>query len=494
MRRVAQVLVAVLVVVGVAVLARPSLPDAPEPFVVERETAVPRPSPTETADPEPTVAPEPSPSAAPAIVVHRFDPGTLVPLAPPQAIRLDRMDVISTDVSPDGRFFVLVQPAWPDAGSVLRLFDTERLDEPEVEIALPVDYPILSFSNDSAELLWAGHEDGGLLLGGLTVHGDFAELGTVELAIGREHVRSAIQALGGGRAGLHGYVESEEQAGPGNWDADRELGPVRLLVADLAAGALTLDVVLPTAPGYERRDAGAGAREMRAGVAWDGPRGLAYVAHADRDAVLVVELSGGSVIDELLLPPGDPASPATPTTPPSPEATDARESRYRSVQLSADGNRLYVSGSRLEASGTGGGAGGHWVDLPWLVADLEASQLAVPAGPTRRILAISGDASHVAVTEDHGGRSAPDTVEVLDGTTLESRWERHDMAFLAAAFTPDGSHLLLLSVTGEPLSHEGGIVLEALDVDDGRSVQSLRLEAGPVLGYLHAGIVVELHG
>jgi hypothetical protein len=475
-RRVGQVVLAAVAVMAVAVLARPSEPRLPQAFEIERGTPRPRPSPDArepTPEPEPTAEPR---AAQPSLTVHRFDPQTFVPLMPPRTITLLPHDFVATEASPDGRYLaVMQQPGRPRTGTILQIYRTDVLAAPIDTVHVPVTDVWPRFSSDSERLLWVGHDaDGASAVGGLRIVGEAGRRALPTVALPGGIAVLGFEDLAGGRVGVHGYALPP----PGD-PAGQAIGPVRLLVVDLDAGEVTVDVTLPTAPAVELLGDGR-SRHLAAGIAWDRDRDRAYVAHADRDAVLVVDLPTGEVVTEL----------TTGEAGPTPSPGEEFESVQRFATLGPDGARLYVHGAgMLLLDPSGDLRGFRTQDLPLLVADLDGGRLERAGDVRGRVSAVSPDGASVALVRGQQTHDAPRVLQVLAAGDLELRWEVPVGAVLDLAFTPDGEHLLVFSEVGR--GNPGGWRLVVHEVAGGEGVQGLVFEESSWQVHLQAGLLVE---
>lgn len=459
-RRALGLVAAVVVVVAAAVVARPPAREHPPPFTVERATPSPRAAPS---------APEPSASApaTPArggrasLAVHRLDPRTLevrgeavsLPLSPGR---------LSVAFSPDGgRFAVAATRAQPEVDTVLRLYDTGRLERapPELFVSGLVDW--LAFTPDGGGIVWLeSHFRAFLQVGGLRLtEGGTRRLPGVQLPVeGRVH---SLAALAGERVGLVMLAAG----------GSREAVGVRLVVVDLGEGEVGVDLPLPVAPPL------GAAGERLPGVAWDAARDRVYVAHADRDAVLAVDLADPDGGVEL-------AGPAPPASAPVGAVS-------RQAVLSDDGSMLYVHGAVRAGAGEDAGAGPTPGALPLVAVDVEAGAVLdlnrwLPA----RVLGASAGAARVAVVTGTPGSGPELTLRVLDGRTLAERWQR-PLADPVPPWTGFGAGGAVLAVAGDDVRGEGATThLHVLESASGAEIARARFAGSFVDMHLDAGLLL----
>lgn len=491
-RRVLQVALAAVAIMAVAFVARPSEPQIPEQFSVERHTpsrapsAAPEASEPEaaeasergTAEPGGQVGEEPvrEDGAGPqpgtrdvSVVLHTLDPRTLEPLTAPLEVSLGQEGPLESAVSPDGRIFALYHEPFSDVPSgALRLYDTERLDEPlEVVEGVAAMATGLHFSPDSRHLMWFDLGTRATVrLAALRLasdEGTVARLDGVELP--PDMVVTDFTPLDGGRVAVQGHTVLDESAASGGRRRAPETGPLRLLVGDLATGEVAFDVTL-LEPDGGRDPPGPGDLWFRQpAVAWDHARDRAYVAEAERDAVLVVDLATGEVTGEL-----------APAEAPAGEGPgEGDQARWREATLGAGGTRLYVGGTAVPApeAGAEDPAGQRERELPVLVADLEAGTLE-STGARGRVLAASEGGEHVLVAAQTP-RDEPPVLRLHGGARLEPRWEQAVGQPIEAAFVPDGL-LQVFSVEDGEAGMEPRGRLDLVRVEDGSVVRTVRFE------------------
>lgn len=200
-------------------------------------------------------------------------------------------------------------------------------------------------------------------------------------------------------------------------------GLVRVLVADLSAERLAVDLPLPELRAELLVD---GPREAASlagpGFAWDAARERLFVVHADAAKVTVVDLAAGAVAAE--------AQVGTPLA----ELGEEPVQRWRSAQVSPDGTRLYVTGSEHRpATSTSEPFGLSVIDTATLTEVTHMSRVgdwAQLSPDGRWLLWQSGDTSRAALmaTDEIG------LVTLLGG---DSR------AAYPLGFSPDSSHVYL---------------------------------------------------
>lgn len=403
---------------------------------------------------------------------------------------MERHAPVQVEVSPDGHYLAVVQ--WPGPGTLVQLYETADLTEPVEELALAHSAHMARFSADSREVVWLTFDRAGDFgLGGVRLGDGPTEQRTFEaVPVPAELTGHELAPLGGGRVGLYGYSQpsADETTDPADDVGDH--GPLRIAVADLDEGRLRFDVEVPTAADLEWSDDGTTYRNFGAAVAWDHVRDRAYVAHADRDAVLVVDLETGGVVTELQ--PREGSLPSPPLeAPPDVDTHDGpHEARWREALLSPSGSRLYTYGTGLRATDPGDeGVSGMEFELPVLLADLVTGELTVSDVTATRVLAVSADGAHL-VAANSMWDVRPHRLRVLDSATLEPRWERVVDNPLAAEFSPDSSRVSVLSIPEQPSRADQTYQLDLLDGHDGSTMATMWFPEGPLDHRLRAGIVV----
>lgn len=200
-------------------------------------------------------------------------------------------------------------------------------------------------------------------------------------------------------------------------------GLVRVLVADLSAERLAVDLPLPELRAELLVD---GPREGPSlagpGFAWDATRERLYVVRADAAEVAVVDLVAGAIVAE--------AQVGTPLA----DLGEEPVQRWRSAQVSPDGTRLYVTGSEYRpATDTSEPFGLSVIDTATLTEVTHMSRVGEwpqlsPDG--RWLLWQSGDTSRAALM-------ATDQIGLV--TLIGGRFEpAHPLGF-----SPDSSHVYL---------------------------------------------------
>lgn len=164
---------------------------------------------------------------------------------------------------------------------------------------------------------------------------------------------------------------------------------VRVLVADLRAERLVVDLPLPTlsadfVSGAPRMDASLASP----GFAWDTERERLYVAHADAARVTVVDLAAGAVLTEAEI--GRPIA----------DLGEEPVHRWRWAEVSPDGTRLYVAGREFRpAQGTSNPLGLSVIDTATL-SEVEHVSL------VDDWLQLSPDGRWLLWTKDEQGRAS----------------------------------------------------------------------------------------
>lgn len=490
-QRLLQVLGALAVVMVVAVLARPSQPEVPAPFTVERETPEPAPGPTATPGSTATPDAEPpddlvvDPPAQSELVVHRVEGRSLDPAGPPTYLPVPSGYVRAELDDLGGRLAVLVSQPSLDPLTIVRVHDTAALEEPPAEVSVPAFLDWFAFAPDGDGLVWLENlERAGLWLSGLTVRdGEAVSLPRVRLP--RNIQWLGLTALREGRAAV--VVFDETRGAPRGWG----LGSARLLVVDLHDREITTDLVLPVSDGILAAEE-ASRVEWIPGVAWDTARELLYVAHADRDAVVVVDIAASEVEGELVAAEGSIQLAGAYAQQQQGQRVGAR----RRAVLSDDGSALYVHGYRSgpTPAGEDGSAGEGERTLPLLAVDVRARRiLDIEDSPRSHVLAVSPDGSHLLAVERLLPPRTTSMLRLLDGRTLAVDWEIQwgGPSLPRARFSVDGDLLVVAAADddrtwNEPV--EVGLALVAAPT--GELLARARYPGALLAIDLDAGLVV----
>jgi hypothetical protein len=410
-QRAVGILRALAVVIVVAVLARPSQPDAPSPFTVEQATPEADPEPAPTAEPVQTET-----AGGQELTIHRIGGRSLDATGTRTSVVVPGGHA-RAELSPDGlRLFVATPQPYPEAATLVRVVDTAGAGS-TVDVSVPAFADWLAFTPDGGGLVWLeNHAEAGLRVGGAGVAGGQASrLSPVRLPPGVRVVD--VAALPRERVGVVTFDHVGRY--PDRW----RLGDARLLVADLRAGELVTDLALPVSDGIVVDDEG-GRVELIPGVAWDTARELLYVAHADHDEVLVVDAAGSRIDHEVSLRAADAAERSAPV--PARATVGVYRSTWRHALLAPAGRVLYVDGSHTGPVEGPDGDEGPWSEerpLPLRALDVEARDPPAPGEELPvRVLAASAGGEHIAVVDDRAGSGRPPLLRLLDGQSLAERW------------------------------------------------------------------------
>lgn len=335
LRQVLALAVALAAVIGFAALVRPQPSSSARLRIGESEDPADAPGRQDPAD-EPGRGGDAAEVPSPSLVrSRRLDPATLEDVATTVlAVPRDAFSMIPSD---DGT--LLAVPGREIAeGSVVVVVEAQTLQPvASLSVAEPVDGR-LTFAPERDAVLVGGHG-----LGHLTRHPFDPGEPTTRVDLPADvAIQGPWTPLGGGRAAALATSRSPS-------DPQGRTGMARVLVADLLAERVVVDLPLPgLPPGLFVGDvveAGIGAFTYVPATAWDVARERLYVVAGDVARITAVDLAGGVVLTEAAVASQNPQ-----------RAGEPLHRRWHAM-VSPNGFRLYVGGWARNAGSPDSGWG-----------------------------------------------------------------------------------------------------------------------------------------
>ncbi|TME97537.1 MAG: hypothetical protein E6I40_01390 [Chloroflexi bacterium] len=343
--------------------------------------------------------------------------------------------------APDGRTLAAV--LWPggsaNRGGVLHLFDLASWTDRATAVTFDDHVSQLFFAPDGRHLYWVRP---GPMAGEPMLNPD---PGVYRYDLASDS-QSRVAELPAAFLPLSAALAGERLAIVG-WTTGGKIGPSRnteVYVVDLRGGTVVKRELGGVRAG-QVQDLAAfdDVRNVMPAVAWDLPRGRAFVVDAEQDRVAIVDLASATVRGPTAIRPRRSLVDRILDLISTPAAAKAQASTQRVAVVSADGRRLYVSGLRI--------------DLP---------------------------------SADREGNVTPLDLLAVDTMDL-AEIGRMDVAGTDLALTHDGQRLLILTnrfPTGQPWTD---YELRLIDAQRLTSLASLPLEGrGRILGLSADGDVV----
>ena len=286
--------------------------------------------------------------------VRPVDPATLADR--PGFVSLDIGHHYVRAVSPDGQTMAAI--IWPSAannrGGVLHLIDLASWTDRATGVTFDDYVAGLLFSPDGRALYWAGgtrHDAAHGIPADLVLDrydiasGNRRTVATFPASFTPGYLPTAARFIrSGARLALYGVPTDSNNLAE---------GAPHLMLIDLIGGGIATDLRLDGVKAGQFRESQAGTSDpfyslFSPGLAWDTARERLYIAHADGDAITVVDLADGTVIAQQEVRPrtslaGRVAAWLMPRV-----AAKGGPSTDRWAVLSNDGARLFVIGQHAE--------------------------------------------------------------------------------------------------------------------------------------------------
>ena len=284
----------------------------------------------------------------PGLRARAVDPATLAVL--PDRPQIDLGHNYIDAISPDGRTMAAI--VWPVAsggrgtGGQIHLIDLATLDDTPTTVQVDENIGDLLFSADGRGLYYlvpgSRDQDHGVPRDNILYRFDLATQSSRAVVV----LPSAIfvswdtmKLLPDGRLAVWGI--------PTDANNLAEDAP-HLFILDPDAGRVAVDLRLEGVHAGQFRTTEGTYESIIPALAWDLPRDRLYIAHADDDRITAIDLRKGVVVREEVIHPQASLADRLLGWFALEVAAKDNPSTTRTAQLSPDGTRLYIFGSRTE--------------------------------------------------------------------------------------------------------------------------------------------------
>jgi len=294
-----------------------------------------------------------APGSQQALRVRPVDPATLADQ--PGFASLDFGHHYVRAVSPDGRTMaVIIWPSGANSGGVLHLIDLASWTDRATGVRFDDSVAGLLFSPDGRALYWSGgtrHDAAHGIPADFVLYrydiasGDRRTVATFPASFTPGYLSTAARfTRSGARLALYGVPTDSNNLAE---------GAPHLMIVDLIGGGIATDLRLDGVKAGQFRESQAGGSNpfyalFSPGLAWDPARERLYIAHADGDAITVVDLAGGTIIAQQEIRPRTSLAGRVVGWLMPHVAAKGGPSTDRWAVLSNDGARLFVIGQHAE--------------------------------------------------------------------------------------------------------------------------------------------------
>lgn len=282
--------------------------------------------------------------------IQPIDPISLGPVAGTEAF--DFGHHYTYTFSPDGE--ILAAIIWPsgssNGGGVLHFFDLDSWTDTATDITFDNHISSLVYNSAGTDLFWASptqHDP---------AHGMPRDYELYRYDIAQNTVTTILGFPESFSPKEMKLLDSDSRmavyGNPINADTNLSEGPPRIMIVDLASGAVDADVELTGVIAAQHREENEqGETEYviyTPGLAWDVGRNRLYIVHADEDVITIVDLELGAMTTQQEIKPQESLLDSFMSWLVPDAAAKGGEYVQRSAWLSEDGSQLYATGNGFQ--------------------------------------------------------------------------------------------------------------------------------------------------